>query len=195
MKRFRWFPLVVMLLAMQPVVFSAQTIERPKPWFTLHIEEADPHHLHVGYPAPPNFHELRVTFTNISDQAHSDYADGIDAEQMLNMIVLRDGAAADETKNMQNVRDAREARRVGHTKSGGPLNFSIHGPIKPLKPGESVTVPLYISAYFDMSKPGTYSITVTRETFPWEPARSVTVWSNTLTIVVSSDKPSSDDEE
>jgi len=33
-------------------------------------------------------------------------------------------------------------------------------------------------------KPGTYTITVNRETFPWETEKSVTVWSNTITIVV-----------
>jgi len=35
-----------------------------------------------------------------------------------------------------------------------------------------------------MTVPGTYEITVTRETDPWNLAKSVTVKSNTLTIVV-----------
>ena len=35
-----------------------------------------------------------------------------------------------------------------------------------------------------MTVPGTYEITVTRETFPWNPEKSVTVKSNTITIVV-----------
>jgi hypothetical protein len=34
-----------------------------------------------------------------------------------------------------------------------------------------------------MSVPGTYEITVTRETDRWNPEKSVTVKSNTLTIV------------
>jgi hypothetical protein len=35
-----------------------------------------------------------------------------------------------------------------------------------------------------MTVPGTYEITVTRETDRWNPEKSVTVKSNTLTIVV-----------
>ena len=48
----------------------------------------------------------------------------------------------------------------------------------------SSTFPLEISGYFDMTKPGTYTITVSKETYPNDPSKSATVWSNTITIVV-----------
>lgn len=172
---------LALIFAIPTITLCAQSVDRPNPWFTLSITEKD---LTTNGSAFPEDHILLVTYTNISDAVHSDWADGVDPANMLNMVVLRDGVPTDATKEVQKLKDYREARRTGHTKSGRPLVMDVHGPIKPLKPGESVTVPLYISGYFDMSKPGAYTITVSRETFPWEPAKSVTVWSNTLTIVV-----------
>jgi hypothetical protein len=43
---------------------------------------------------------------------------------------------------------------------------------------------LWVSSEYDLTAPGTYEITVTRETDRWHPERSVTVKSNTITIVV-----------
>ncbi len=43
---------------------------------------------------------------------------------------------------------------------------------------------LDISLLYDMSKPGTYEVTVSKETFPHDPEKSVTVKSNTITILV-----------
>jgi hypothetical protein len=44
---------------------------------------------------------------------------------------------------------------------------------------------LWVSTEYDLTVPGTYEITVTRETDRWHPEKSVTVKSNTLTIVVA----------
>jgi hypothetical protein len=177
MKKFGW-QFLALLFTIQPVVFFAQTVERTKPGFTLSIKEVDPSTLSDGYPA--DYHKLLVTYINISDAAQKDWWDQLDSLDMLNMIVLRDGAPADELPAMSKLRKFREAVGSGRRLS----THDIHGPAKVLKPGESVTFSLEISGYFDMSKPGTYTITVNRETYPWEPAKSVTVWSNTIEIVV-----------
>jgi hypothetical protein len=56
--------------------------------------------------------------------------------------------------------------------------------INKIKPGGSFQRPLELSERYDMSRPGNYEITVTRETDPEHPEKSVTVRSNTITIVV-----------
>jgi hypothetical protein len=162
---------VVILLPLLAVTLYAQTTGRPRPGFTLSIE--DDKSLPGDYPF--GYHRLLVTYTNISDR--DDIHTVMDSEDMLNMIVLLDGVPAEEKEGMRQLRRSREALASGHWMG------SLQMP-KPLKPGKSVKIPLYISDYFDTTKPGTYTITVNRETFPWEPEKSVTVWSNTIEIVV-----------
>jgi hypothetical protein len=162
--------LAVLLFTILPVVSIAQSVERPKPGFTLSIE--DDKTLPEGFPF--GYHRLLATFTNVTDMAEDD---SILDRHTLNMIVLYDGAPAEETALMRQERKYRDAL------ASGKAIGRAHVP-STLKPGESVKMPLYISDYFDTSKPGTYTITVNQETYPWEPAKSVTVWSNTLTIVV-----------
>jgi hypothetical protein len=55
--------------------------------------------------------------------------------------------------------------------------------INEVKPGVSFQRLLELSERYDMSRPGNYEITVTRETDPEHPEKSVTVKSNTITIV------------
>jgi hypothetical protein len=162
--------LAVLLFAILPVVSVAQSVDRPKPGFSVSIE--DDKTLPDSYPF--GYHRLLVTYTNTSGVAED--ARILDFDR-LNMIVLYDGAPAEETKLMRQERKYREALASG--KAVGRAEVP-----RKLKPGESVTMPLYISDYFDTSKPGTYTITVNQETYPWDPARSVTVWSNTITIIV-----------
>jgi len=81
-------------LAIQPAVFFAQAVERPKPGFTLSIKRFAPSTLSSGYPA--DYHKLLVTYSNISDAARKTGGIKLDSLDMLNMIVLRDGAPADE---------------------------------------------------------------------------------------------------
>ena len=56
--------------------------------------------------------------------------------------------------------------------------------LNPIKPGESFQVFLDLADRYDLSRPGTYEVTVSRETDPDHPEKSVTVKSNTITIVV-----------
>jgi hypothetical protein len=164
---------LVLIFAVQTITLCAQTTDRPKPWFSLSIEASDPSHPPTHYTA--DRYVVLVTYTNISDV--DDMYSEVDHEEMLNMIVLRDGAPAEETDNMRALRKDRK-----FTESKG-WSGSVQAPVR-IKPGKSVTWPLPVGDYFDMTMPGTYTITVNRETFPHDLARSVTVWSNTIEIVV-----------
>jgi hypothetical protein len=164
---------LVLIFAMQPFTIYAQMTERPKPGFSLSIAEVNPSTLPSGYSS--GYHRLLVTYTNISDVDESftrrDSARGLD------MIVLLDGAPAKETDSMRDLREERHPTKPTLWAGSVPRPATI-------KPGESVTFPLEISGYFDMSKPGTYEITVSKETLPDLPEKNVTVKSNTITIVV-----------
>lgn len=165
--------LIALAFALQTITLNAQAAERPKPWFSLSIEASDPSHPQTHYTADRRV--LMVTYTNISDK--EDIYSEADYAQMLDFIVLRDGAPAEETENMRALREERHPTKP--TFWGG----SVRSPLK-IEPGKSITWPLPIADYFDMTKPGTYTITVSKETFPHDLAKSVTVWSNTITIVV-----------
>jgi hypothetical protein len=53
-----------------------------------------------------------------------------------------------------------------------------------IKPGDSRMYWVSIRARYDVSGPGVYEVTVSRETDPDHPEKSVTVKSNTLTVIV-----------
>jgi len=53
-----------------------------------------------------------------------------------------------------------------------------------IKPHESGSYYLHVGKYYDMSKPGTYEITVLQNTHPDEPSKNIVVSSNTLTYTV-----------
>jgi hypothetical protein len=53
-----------------------------------------------------------------------------------------------------------------------------------LKPTESLTTTLDVSDYYDMTRPGTYQVTVTRQSQPLNPSYSTLVQSNTISIAV-----------
>jgi hypothetical protein len=161
--------LLVLLFAMQASVPLAQEINRPEPAFTLSIEE-DKDATRIN----PDLHRVLVKFTRVAigvevEEFHEE------AKGMYEIIVLRDGFRVRETDAM---RDLRAFRRV----DGQP---TIRNP-RFLETGQSWTTPLDVSDYYDMTKPGTYQVTVTRESlpFPGTLARSTTVKSNTVTILV-----------
>jgi hypothetical protein len=85
-----------------------------------------------------------------------------------------------------------ELPRIQELKKEGALNgCGAHGVMANLKPGDSHPYWMPISNYYDMSKPGTYQITVTRETVPGYLLISTTVKSNTVTIAVPEPKAAS----
>ncbi|MGO8786005.1 MAG: hypothetical protein ACLQVL_01300 [Terriglobia bacterium] len=58
------------------------------------------------------------------------------------------------------------------------------GGVNGIKPGESGEYLVSVAFIYDVSRPGTYDITVAMETDPYHPEKSVTVKSNTITVVV-----------
>jgi hypothetical protein len=158
---------VVILIAAHGGALCAQDSEKPRPGFTLSIEEDK-----EAAQSTLGLHRLLVKHTNISIMA--DWRQFHDeAQGMYNMIVLRDGVPAQETTAMRRLRAYRKVDDNPHIK---PTTF--------FKTGESWTDTLDVSDYYDMSKPGNYEITVTRESLPLNPKYSVTVRSNTITVVV-----------
>src|SRR5271166_3038876 len=167
---------LILTFAIPTITLCAQSVDRPKPWFSLSIEASDPSHPPTHYTA--DRHVVLVTYTNISDENTSYLEYGLD--RGLDMHVFLDGAPAEETDNMRALREERHPTKVSKYPSQGG---SYRAPTT-IKAGKGFTVPLPVGDYFDMTKPGTYKITVSKETFPYDPARSVTVWSNTIEIIV-----------
>lgn len=170
--------LIMTIFAFQATVLRAQSVERPTPWFTLSIAEKP-----LSAENSPGAHILQVKYTNISNTVQQDNC--VNRPQAYETVVLRDGVQVGKKKRKSEDSDeASDPRRVKVPFTGAVTCGRI---TKGVPPQTSVTFPLWISSYYDMTEPGTYSVTVKRETFPNDPAKSVTVWSNTITIVVPSD--------
>jgi hypothetical protein len=141
--------------------------QKPQPAFSLSIE-ADK----TVTSTDPSLRRLLVTFTNVSpgaiiNQFHPE------AENMYNMVVSRNGVPVKETDAMRALEQYREVDRYP----------TIEHPFI-LKAGQSLTTALDVSDYYDMTQPGAYTITVTRQSQPLNPAYSTLVSSNTLVINV-----------
>ncbi len=154
---------VVLLIAMQTIVIYAQTPEKLAPGFTLTLSEQHP----LGN-TQPNAHMLNVRLTNISNEVnHRTPCESYGG--MYNLKVVYDGIPVEETD---------EERKTRKQMESGECWGSLKA--QHTKPGEFRDDFVY---YFT-DKPGTYEITATKETVPGQPDKSVTVRSNTITIVV-----------
>jgi hypothetical protein len=155
------------LFALQTIIVFAQEPEIPQPRFTLSIEEdKDAAQLN------PGLHRLLVKHTNVwigneIDMFHEE------AKGMYNMIVLHNGVRAAERPALWELRRYRKA----------DTDHVLQNP-RMLRPGETWKDTLDVSDYYDMSGPGTYEITVTRESLPLDFSNSTLVRSNTISIVV-----------
>lgn len=157
------------IIALQAADIYAQQTQKPSPTFTLSIAED-----RNASATQPGLDRVLVKLTHIGP--------GVELEKfhpealgMYNMIVLRDGRPAKETSALKALRNYRKADPYP----------TIDNP-KALKPGESWITPIDISGYFDMTTPGSYQVTITRESIPMNPAYSTLVSSNTITIVAPS---------
>ncbi len=165
----------VLILATQTATTCAQMTEKPRPGFTLTISgDTDANRRGV--------YVLAVIETNISNKAIREggclplaFRAGISISVEYNGVPLE----MDETKPM--VLNLRK-----HQKHPVPCNGSMfsHEAQPGGGPEGAFEDNLPLSTLYDMSKPGRYEITVSKETFPHDPERSVIVKSNTLTIVV-----------
>jgi hypothetical protein len=154
---------VVMIFAVQAIVVYAQSTEKPEPRFTLTLSMG-----RHGGEFSKNTQVLLVTLTNTSKEV-IDEGWCLAFHGMYNLNVMYNGVPVEDTDAQKKYKKSRESGRCSGSYAGGPTY-----------PGK--TKEEYF--YFDTTKPGTYEFTVTRETFPWNPEKSVTVKSNTLTIVV-----------
>lgn len=159
---------LVLIFAMQAAVLCAQAPEKQAPRFTLAI--SDYRHDWRG----PGRYRVRVIITNTSKEAF--HVDGCATQRGLyKLTVLYNGVPLEE-------QDA-EARRRNEARMKHTMCMSSATSDK-LPPAGTTEDYLSLGGRYDMSKPGTYEITVSRETFPDNPEKSVTVKSNTITIVV-----------
>jgi hypothetical protein len=174
---------IILLMSMflsSVAILSAQMQGKTIPTFALAIEEKPLEAENV-----PGTRILLVKYTNISNAVQKDGCAVTPGEYK--MVVMRDGLPAEKRKTRSENTDESQDQgktktyriKVHHTEAD-----SCHGIDRGLNPGESVKFTLWVSSEYDMTVPGTYEITVTRETDRWNPEKSVIVKSNTLTIVV-----------
>src|ERR1035437_4402753 len=168
---------LVMFFAMQGIFLYAQLPEKPTPRFTLTISTDK------GGRDPLGSYTLEVVETNISNEVLSEaqcapltFESGIKVTIVYNGVPL----GMDETKPAVQYIRKQDKEHISHCHGKSMLHE--------VKPGGGPEGAFYgifnVSLLYDMSKPGTYEITVAKETYPHNPEKSVTVKSNTLTIVV-----------
>jgi hypothetical protein len=167
----------LVLLALQTGTLDAQAPEKPAPRFTLSLSgEA------TALDTPRRF-TLKVVETNISNEVLREaqcspltFEAGIKVSVIYNNVPLE----MDDTKPaVQYIRE-QDKEGMGHCHGKSFLHEAQPGG----GPYGAFDGILNLSLLYDISKPGTYEITVSKETFPHNPEKSVTVKSNTLTIVV-----------
>jgi hypothetical protein len=168
-----------MLLSSTATLF-AQTPEKLTPTFALAIDVKP-----LEAENTPGTLILLVKYTNISDVVQKD--DCVVTPAAYKMVVLRDGLPAEKRKTRSKNTD--ESQDSGKTngyriKTDYTEADMCNGITRGIDPGKVVKFTLWVSSEYDMTVPGTYEITVTRETDRWNPNKSVTIRSNTITIVV-----------
>jgi hypothetical protein len=172
--------LLMLLFAMRIVVLCAQTREEPEPGFTLTALE--------NHDVGPRFDRVTVRMTNISNDVITE--PGCAQWRGLYVVsVLYNGVPLEEKDTA--------TRRASDAKIAQSCTHELG--INKIEPGEHIDHWFDLAYRYDLYKPGTYAITVSKETDPKpDPAtpwtylerppgdhdRSVTVKSNTLTIVV-----------
>jgi hypothetical protein len=175
--------LLALLFVVQSAFLFGQSSEKITPWFTLSIEEKQ---LPTNYSSGE--HQLVVKYTNVSQRVQQDNC--AISPWVYKTLVLHNGIVATKRKTQSNVTEASPdlgGKKVHPVKS---VDIKVCGKMsRGFDPNESKEFPIWVSSEYDMTLPGTYDITVTRETEPDDPARSVTVKSNTITITVVAPEP------
>ena len=136
---------------------------RPAPGFTLTLSEG-----HRGSIAS-TYQVLVVKLTNVSNEVmHRAVCDSFGG--LYDIKVVYNGFPVEKTAAQ---REWRKRMDTGPCDGGSAI-------MENTDPGGT----RHDTLYYNTPKPGTYEFTVTKETFPGEPEKSVTVRSNTITIVV-----------
>jgi hypothetical protein len=166
--------LIVLMLLSSAIALLAQSPESKALKFALAIEEKP-----LEAENTPGTHILLVKYTNLSDKVQWDPC--VVSPWEYKLAVLRDGTQVEK-------KYAYRKKTEEHLPPGAiKLELDerkVCSATDRLNPGQSVKFSLWVTSNYDMTVPGTYEITVTRETDPWNPEKNVTIKSNTLTIVV-----------
>jgi hypothetical protein len=142
-------------------------VEKPAPEFALTIRQ-------VGYGGSlPGYYSVLVTERNISDTEMVRWA-CMALEDGLDLVVAYEGVRMPETDAVRRL----EQRR----KAGGPCG--VDSGTYRIAPGKDYLFQLNITDFYDMSRPGTYKITVTKDTAPGNPVMNTVVESNAIMIMV-----------
>ncbi len=156
----------VMIFATQAFVACAQSSGKTEPQFTLTISE---YHGEFG----PAFDRIMVKETNISKEVI--YDPGCQAERgWITLSVLYNGMPLQE----------RDAARRRYWEKHYSRHCTFGGGANGIKPGDSKEYLMSVAFKYDVSRPGTYEVTASMESDPDHRDKSVTVKSNTLTVVV-----------
>ena len=144
-----------------PVVPDA---DKPKPRFDLVVGPE------IG--RGENGALLRVEMDNTSDSTIREYTCSA-FMGMYNLSVWWNGVPLEANGQM---------KRLQELRSGVDCSANVWP--EAIEPGKSGAEDIPVAAFFDVSKPGTYAVLVTRETYPWQPTKSVRVESNMYTFDV-----------
>jgi hypothetical protein len=156
----------VMIFATQAFAAYAESSEKTEPQFTLTISE---YHGEFG----PAFDRIMVKETNISQTVI--YDPGCQAERgWITLSVLYNGMPLEE----------KDAARRRHWEKHYSEFCTFGGGVNGIKPEESKEYFMSVAWKYDVSRPGTYDVTASMESDRDHPEKSVTVRSNTITVVV-----------
>lgn len=158
--------LLITIVATQISTSVAQSAGKTEPQFTLTISE---YHGEFG----PALDRISVKQTNISNDVIYDPG-CVEVRGWITFSVLYNGAPLEE----------RDVVRRRHWEKHYSENCTSGGGVNGIKPGKSAEYLVSLAFKYDLTKPGTYDITATMESDPSHPEKSVTVKSNTLTVVV-----------
>jgi hypothetical protein len=173
MKRPSGKRLLLPLLAIS-LMLRAQSPEERAAGFKLTVSVLEG----PGKEFPDSIQVLIVKLTNISNMVIREDACSAFGG-LYKLLVVRDGVQIEEKDE---IRKEREARETEEAKGGMFCVGSVRS--RALKPGDSWDDRIY----YDPVAPGRYEFTVEERAFPRGPEESVTVRSNSVTVIVPDPK-------
>ena len=148
---------------------AAPAAEKPKPKFDLFISEVYPDQW------PPVV--IRVKLNNISDSVIRECGCA-SFLGMYNLFVFRDGDPVEANDQMRDLEKRRAAAEC-----------SLREYLSEIEPGDSTEEEIPVGNFYDVSRPGSYVVYATRETYPYNLAKSVVVESSAISFNVPEPPP------
>jgi hypothetical protein len=144
-------------------------LAKPKPKFALNISQIE-----IAEGAPVMIGALRE---NTSDTIIRERRCWVFMD-MFNLVVLRNGEQLEPKQQMIDLQNKRAA-----------VDCPANETLSEIEPGKADGDRIPVGNFYDIGKPGSYVVYVTRETDPWNPAKSVLVESNPISFVVNPPDP------